>query len=381
MRRCVLVMMMVMVGLMSHGIEVKVNLFTGQTLKDITIRHHTGRYLLYGDGLEITSLSHGEGVTFTVEDTAIIARDHGIVIGIARSFLLSGTGMQNIFAMDAASMPTRFYDDHVMLHLAQGAIRIINQVDLEKYVAGVIQAEAGGSTSNVEYFKVQAMVSRTYALRLLALNGKDFCLTDDVNNQVYKGRPTKPQILEAVALTTGAVILYDDTNLINAVFHSNSGGQTLAANDVWISSLPYLQPVADTFAAGQRNFTWKHTMPIVEWLDYLDKTWGFPVQNDSMKILAMSYTQLQREKYFPYNIPLTKVRSDLRLKSTFFSISIDRDQVVFEGKGYGHGVGLSQEGAIRMADLGFSAPDILKHYYTGVTIRPLSELQITASLM
>ena len=69
-------------------------------------------------------------------------------------------------------------------------------------------------------------------------------------------------------------------------------------------------------------------------------------------------------------IPLTRIRTDFQLKSTFFSVSVDSatQSVVLSGRGYGHGVGLSQEGAIRMVSLGYSYDSILRHYYTGAII-------------
>ena len=365
----------------SSGINVKVNLFTGHSVKDVEITQVNGRYLLSSGGNEITILSHGEGITFKAADTAIIVLENGKPLTYAKEFALKGLGIANIFSMRLKGFSVRHYDDDLKLTLHNGAIRLDNDVDLEKYVGGVIQAEAGGSTSLVEYFMVQAIVSRTYAVRLLRNNGPGFCLTDDVSNQVYKGRPVRKEIFEAVEKTKGEIILHNETNLIiNAVFHSNSGGFTMASNDVWVSALPYLQPVEDTFSIGQRNYAWTYRMPVVDWLDYLDKTYSFPVHDEEMKRSVLNYTQTNRTKYFVNDILLTRIRGDLKLKSTFFDICVDHDMVVFSGRGFGHGVGLSQEGAIKMAGMGYSAYDILGYYYTGIRVATLSDLQMVASV-
>ena len=367
-------------NLFGSEILVNVNLFTGYSIQTLEMEQAEGRYLVVQDGNELTTLALGTPVTFRIAGSHIEMIEGDTVVHRGRVFHIAGIGLYNSFLLRAGHHEQRHYDDHLILEAHGGAIRMTNHVELEKYVAGVIQAEAGGSTRNVEYFMVQAMVCRTYAMRLIMQHGVRHRLTDDVSNQVYKGKPVTPEVIEAVQRTTGQVILHDDSSLINAVFHSNSGGFTMASEDVWQSSLPYLRPVVDTFAIGQRNYTWTHRMPVVEWVNYLSSQWNFPIQNDSLKHLALNYSPESRQRYFLHNIPLTHIRRDLRLKSTFFEIELDHDEVVFHGRGFGHGVGLSQEGGIRMADLGYSAYEILQFYYAGVHIRSLNELQLIASV-
>ena len=84
---------------------------------------------------------------------------------------------------------------------------------------------------------------------------------------------------------------------------------------------------------------------------------------------ALNFKQEIRHKYlvdWVYQIPLTKVRKDWNLKSTYFSIFDDGDYLSFKGKGFGHGVGLSQEGAMRMIELGYDFLEVLRFYYTDV---------------
>ena len=81
----------------------------------------------------------------------------------------------------------------------------------------------------------------------------------------------------------------------------------------------------------------------------------------------LNFTQDERKAKI-VGVPLTTIRKDWNLKSTFFSVVYYGDKVVLEGKGYGHGVGLSQEGAIRMVELGIPYKEILVHYYTGAKV-------------
>jgi len=296
------------------------------------------------------------------------------MVAFGDQFYFQGTGLDNALAIHAGEWDTRTYEDDLSFLMYTGGIGCCNWVEIEKYIAGVVQAEAGGSSNHKVFFQVQAIVSRTYALRMLAAYGDSVIFTDDVNNQVYKGKNEKPVIAEAVKETAGLVIVYNDSVLINAVFHSNSGGFTLSASDVWMSSLPYLQPVVDTFSFTGKNYTWTTSIPVVQWLNYLDSRFNYPVYADSMRQLALNFTQTERTKNFHRDIPLTAIRNDLKLRSTFFSVTSDRDQVVFTGYGYGHGVGLSQEGAIRMAELGYSSEEIIRFYYKGVRVKPYTDL-------
>jgi stage II sporulation protein D len=380
MKRVFFLIIVLAAWLNGHAIEVNVQLFTGQKITTLTVGHMSGRYLLVSGDQELSMISQGDAITFRIGNNSIELLEDGKVTSRSAEFYLAAVALDNSLSVRANGLLAREYEDHLILKYNKGEIRLINRIELEKYVGGVVQAESGGSTNLVDFFMVQAIVSRTYAMRLLMRNGKDFVLTDDVTNQVYKGKPVKAEILEAVKRTAGEVILSDDTSLINAVFHSNSGGYTMSSGEVWVSSLPYLQPVLDTFSLGMRNAQWTHRMSIVSWLDYLDKTYGYPVYSDSMKSLALNYSQDRRVKDFYNDIPLVRIRQDLKLKSTYFSISVEKDEVVFTGRGFGHGVGLSQEGAIKMAELGYSPYEILRFYYQGVFVRPMSDVPVLASM-
>jgi stage II sporulation protein D len=361
-------------GFRVHALELQVNLFAGKNITNIVVMHSAGRYILRSDAITIATLSSGDSITLRVEDDQIAVVSNGRVVAFGEQFMLEGMGIANVFSLQADGNAIRQYDDDLLISLAGGSLFLLNRVDLEKYVAGVVEAEAGGSTDFIEFFKAQAIVSRTYAMRLIHSYGTGYVLTDDVNNQVYRGKFTKPVIGQAVDSTRDMVIVYNDTLLINAVFHSNSGGATLSSADVWVTSLPYLLPVTDTFSNAGKNYEWSYSMPVVQWLNYLDKTFNYPVYIDSLKQMALNFKQESRVRYFYRDIPLAVIRNDLKLKSAFFSVSTDRDQVVFTGRGYGHGVGLSQEGAIAMAGLGYSAEQILTFYYSGVKVRKYSEL-------
>lgn len=380
MKKVVFVFAFLILAPFSYAINVNVNLFTGYNINQALVKHNSGRYVLKSGNNELTSVSHNESLLFVIKDSIIEVFEDDNLLTSGSSFILFGIGINNSLSIEANDFPVRYYDDDLLISIYNNNLTIINNVDLEKYIGGVIQAESGGCTDLTEFFMVQALVSRTYAMRLLTINGSDFILSDDVSNQVYKGRPVKPEIFKAVEKTQGQVILFDNDQLINAVFHSNSGGYTMASNDVWVSALPYLKPVIDSFAVDQRNYLWRYDMRVIDWLNYLDKTHNYPVHNDSMKIKALNFTQNKRGTVFHNNIPLTTIRRELGLKSTFFNIHQEHDKVIFTGRGFGHGVGLSQEGAIKMAELGYQANCIIQFYFNNVFIKPLSEIYQIAAL-
>ncbi len=288
-----------------------------------------------------------------------------------------GNDLKNMFRLspEQFDIEERIYDDHLEITVDRNALRFINIVDLENYVAGVIQSEVLGSSDDVDFFKIQAIISRTYAMNNHNKHKRDgYNLCDGVHCQVYKSRNNTPKILQGVTETSGMVLVDLNRKMISAAFHSNSGGQTLNSEDVWNRPTPYLKSVQDTFSLDMRNTTWQKTYTVQEWLDLLQKNYKYDILDPTKRENALNFTQDKRKTHFHENIPLKNMRWDLGLKSTFFNVRQEGDTVFLDGKGYGHGVGLSQEGAIRMIREGYSVEDVLKFYYKNVSIVNIDDL-------
>jgi stage II sporulation protein D len=174
------------------------------------------------------------------------------------------------------------------------------------------------------------------------------------------------------------VVVDNDLNLITAAFHSNCGGQTVNSQDVWSVSTSYLKTIKDTFCLKQPHATWQRSIPVEDWKAYLQLKHKYPVDDTVKMNSASNFSQNNgRSIYFidkDLKIPLKVIRSDFQLKSTFFSVEQVGENVIFKGKGYGHGVGLCQEGAMRMAKQKYSYKDILSFYYRDVHLVDLSAL-------
>ena len=120
---------------------------------------------------------------------------------------------------------------------------------------------------------------------------------------------------------------------------------------------------------------WEKKIPTDKWLEYLKHKYDYPVEDSLYYHIATHYSPMSREEFFTpldSNIVLKDVRKDWQLSSTHFSIERDNEVLNFSGHGYGHGVGLCQEGAMEMANRGYSFTKILHHYYTDVHLIDLS---------
>jgi stage II sporulation protein D len=231
----------------------------------------------------------------------------------------------------------------------------------------------------LEFYKVQAILARTFALTHINKHvAEGFSLCDQVHCQAYYGKPKDLTIFKAIEETKGKVVVDENLNLIVAAFHSNSGGQTANSEDVWGSKTTYLRSVTDSFSIKMPNSKWERRMLTDDWLSYLKLKHNFPTEQDDAKSIALNFKQDQRKIFLECSnsrVPLKNIRQDLQLKSTFFSISIiNKDSVLFKGRGYGHGLGMCQEGAMRMSKSGYTYTQILNFYYKNIQLIDLHKL-------
>jgi stage II sporulation protein D len=248
-----------------------------------------------------------------------------------------------------------------------GNLLFINVCNIEDYVAGVVMSE-GGTGKNEEYFKTQAVIARTYTYKYYDRHIIDrYNLCDNIHCQAYMGHCSDTLINLATQHTRGLVILAKDSTLVIAAFHSNCGGETTPAEHVWLSGQPYLKRVVDPYCTGSRNARWRKSFSISEWTGYLKKS-GFSVSADPSRLTFSQVTRVPDYHIGEFSIPFRMIRNDLGLRSSFFSVTIDGDSVILHGRGYGHGVGLCQEGAMGMASKGFDFRKIIGFYYSGIII-------------
>jgi stage II sporulation protein D len=143
--------------------------------------------------------------------------------------------------------------------------------------------------------------------------------------------------------------------------------------------VPYLARVSDPYCITSRNAKWDKAYSLKEWISAL-KVNGYTVSPADGSVFEFSQpSRVQNYVTGNFSVPLRTLRENLGLRSTYFSVSTSGDSVVLKGKGYGHGVGLCQEGAMVMANRGFTFSQIIDFYYKGVIIINISSAKKTGN--
>lgn len=264
----------------------------------------------------------------------------------------------------------------------------VNTVELDDYICGVVAAEMPANYE-LEALKAQAVVARTYTLYNI-INSKDkhgdgvICTSpsccqawiskeDRFNKWPEDERESNwKKIEEAVFSTQGKIIEYNG-EVIDAFFHSNSGGKTEIPANVWGgSNYPYLKVVETSGEDGYSQFRSEVQITKKELESKMKERYkDFSVDWNDNPIKINEYTESGRVRSLKIgnkNISGVEARSIFGLKSANFSFEINNDVVKFSVIGYGHGVGLSQNGANSMAVNGAKYQDIILHFYADVEI-------------
>ncbi len=365
-------LLMVSAFFVAKAEKIKVRLFSNNKIEAVYVSFDLGLYDLYANDTLLLEPGLGEGMTVEVKPVAngVSVAVNGYEYGDYRRVTLRATDTACIMCINPRGVKQRTYEgDLEVSSFDRSNLKIINDVEFETYLAGVVQSEIYGKKSDI--FRIQATISRTWAMRNMNKHkgdGYNFC--DYVHCQAYQNRCVRPDIMLGTMQSSGETIVDSDGKLIDTPFHSNSGGQTANSEDVWRAALPYLRSVQDTFSYRMRQSTWTKVIAREKWLNYFAKTHKLDVGDPRVRAELLGFEQNER-KVKILGVPLTRVRTDFGLKSTFFTVVTDAasGDVVLKGRGYGHGVGLSQEGAIRMVELGIAYDSIIRHYYTGASIR------------
>lgn len=250
-------------------------------------------------------------------------------------------------------------------------------LNIEDYVKGVIAGEMPISFE-IEALKAQAVAARTYALRRINENNK-YDVVDTVMNQVYKDNEALKKawgnnydkyikkINTAVNETKGEYVDYNGT-YADTLFFSTSVGNTENSEEIFGTKISYLQSVSSVWDEEVSPvYEEKNTFTRNEFCNKLSLT---NCQKIYVKIL--DETSTGRIKQISINNKIytgSQVAYLLSVRSNYFTIYIENNQVVVKTKGFGHGVGMSQYGAEGMAENGYTYKDIIEHYYQGTTLK------------
>ncbi len=259
-------------------------------------------------------------------------------------------------------------------------LHAINHVEIESYLYGVVPKEMPDSWEE-HALMAQAVAARTYALYIQEKSNHPFYdLEATTASQVYGGINNESErSTKAVNLTRGQVMIHDGS-LIISYFHSDSGGHTEDPSNVWSTEkIPYLNGVPDQFSQEQPEKTWEFFLSYKDAIKQLNQ-YGLGISRlDRIKVKDRSRSGRFSKVLIYSDKGVSELSSnhfrasigETRIKSTLFHMYASQGGILFKGKGYGHGVGMSQWGARRMAQAGSSYQDILKFYYKGIKIKNL----------
>lgn len=254
-------------------------------------------------------------------------------------------------------------------------IKVINIIDLEEYLYGVLKNEMTDKAP-IEALKAQAVIARTFTLANLKKHEKEdgYNLCSTIHCQVYKGMDTEANsVIRAVDETKGQILTYNGS-VAETFYHSYCGGITADARSVWGRDISYLTAIYDPFCKKMySNDEWKWTLSFDEIKNILNRN-GFNIENISSissskanerRVNEIVVSHIKGVDTISANKFRLMVGSD-KIWSTMFTIITNGGKVTFQGKGKGHGVGLCQRGAIEMGKLGYNYKQILGFYYPGV---------------
>jgi stage II sporulation protein D len=319
--------------------------------------------------------------------------------------LVLPTAMGRMFSQTASPPEeTRAGSDTFKIKVYFPETKQVQEMLLAEYLKGVVAAEMPPEF-NLEALKAQMVAARTYAIRRMQqFNGPgrggcplnpsaDVCASPG-SGQAYFSREELEkrlgpdaaasywQRLNQVQAATDGLVLRYRGQLIDPLYHSVSGTKTEDAAEYFPNPVPYLKAVDDHWGADSpkmretRRFS---AQALASALSTTGKAVAVPALTGALKagkppVEVISRTGTGRVKEVRVGGQILtgrEFRERLGLRSTNFTVSVEKGEVVIQTVGNGHGVGMSQYGANGMAREGKSFQEILRHYYSGVEVAHL----------
>jgi len=277
----------------------------------------------------------------------------------------------------------RWYRGKALVVPKGAGVTAVNYVDLEHYLYSVLGGEMNGNWPQ-EALKAQAVAARSYALyhRAKATN-RVFDVGDTPAWQVYRGLQDESSGTQTAVNATAGQVLTSENQIIEAVFHSSAGGCTDNVEEIWVQALPYLRSVPD-YDQGTPVYEWTKTVSQAELnrlIPGIGNVRSFIPERSTTTCKRVISMRVEGDKG-SRTLKGSQLRDMLDLRSTLFRIdpiassgekNLGSD-VTFQvtGRGFGHGLGLSQWGAYNMAlRYGQNYRQILAHYYRNTELQEI----------
>lgn len=327
-------------------------------------------------GAAIASSTNLEPITLEAgKSSLVLKRANGKQAEVGRSVIVRSNAEDALITVESPGRQCKKYRGALEVNLVSGALQLINVIDLEDYLLGVVPPEMP-SMYPAEALKAQAVAARTYALenrRKHAGSGYELC--DSTHCQVYDGAlAEKPNCTRAVLDTSGVVITYGG-ELASIMYSADCGGATRAYSNV--AKFPYLCGVKEP--EHVEHTAWKACFKIADVRAKLVKAGikeaagltaiTIATTDSSGRVASLSITSPTGTT----TITGDKLKAALgsSIQSLMFGIEAGADgTITISGKGCGHGVGMCQVGAKGLAQspLNYTYDRILAHYFPGTTL-------------
>ncbi len=287
--------------------------------------------------------------------------------GVALNAMRSGAVRIEPLAGGYVYIGDFWYRGEVLVVPTGKGLTAVNYVDIEQYLYSVLGSEMSSSWP-LEALKAQAVAARTYAI-YKQQNERNalYDVTNTQASQVYKGVASEFSSTQAAVNATAGQVLTYNNRLILSVFHACSGGHTENVEDVWSEALPYLRGVQDfdqdvSQCQWVKSFSGKELSKRLSGVGNVVSISPTLTPYGSIKSMKIVGTSGTRE------LKGEALRNALGLRSTRVTITQESTGLRFNGRGWGHGLGLSQWGAYKLASQGINYRQILGHYYQGTKL-------------
>ncbi|MEA3307255.1 MAG: tRNA preQ1(34) S-adenosylmethionine ribosyltransferase-isomerase QueA, partial [Elusimicrobiota bacterium] len=280
------------------------------------------------------------------------------------------------------------YRGEIILHSGdEENLTIVENILLEHYIGGVLSFEMSPKWP-LEALKAQAVASRTFAIKNLQPD-KLFDITAGVERQVYKGHQhVNPRIIEAVNSTRGEILTYKGIPF-KTYFHSCCGGHTANNRIAWHeTAVKPLKGVRDPYCKNSKHYRWSLYLSKSDLLAFVQKQGSTALRIRGMRVSKKSRSRRAINIKFTTNgksftakaYDMRKYFGSTEFRSTYIT-KIRKKKYGYKiyGRGWGHGVGMCQEGAKSLAHRGRSYRQILRHYYPHAKLLNMANSQISSA--
>lgn len=279
-------------------------------------------------------------------------------------------GWKRLDGPDAQGLPMQVRNWQGVGRLSRSTKGIVIHVPLEDYLIGVVGTEMSPSW-HVQALRAQAVASRTYLVYILFQGraNSDYDLRGDVMDQAFRPESGQHSVATAVRETSGEILLWED-HPARIFFHADNGGISEDPRFVWGFKLPYYKIQNDAFS--NRVDPWQARVPIEE----IRKRMKLPApakitvnRDPSTRVTRLLWADSAGKIHTVKGNDFRLAVGPRRVRSLLFDVEMKGNELVFSGRGYGHGVGMSQWGAKTMAEQNMDYREILAYYYPGTKLQ------------